>query len=67
LVQSDPLDELRAWVDQGNVDVGAHPQMVDGQCSCVSTADDDDACALVGHGVSCSLGYALKTPAPPQT
>ena len=62
LVQPDPLDELRPRVHQRDVDVGAKPQIVGRQRSGVSAADDDDVCALAGHGVSCSLGCALKTP-----
>ncbi len=45
LVQPDPLDELRAGVDQCDVwgvPVAAHPQMVGRQCSGVAAADDDD-------------------------
>ena len=47
LVQPDPLDELRAGVDQRDVDVGAQPQVVGRGRSGVSAADDHDVCACV--------------------
>ena len=58
LVQPDPLDETRAWVHQGDVDVAAHPQMVGRQRSGVAAADDDD----LGMSVVCLCSHALKTP-----
>ena len=49
LVQADSLDEDRTRVHHGDVDVRAQAQMIGGQCSGVSTADDDDTSGLVGH------------------
>ncbi len=61
LVQPDPLDELRPGVDQGDVHVGAHPQVVGRRRAGVSTADDDDldGCVVFSH--------APKTPPTPMT
>ena len=67
LMQPDPFDELGSRVDEGDVNVGAQPQMVGRQRARVAPADYDDVCALAGHDVSCSLGYALKTPPKSET
>jgi hypothetical protein len=49
LVQADSLDEHRARVHHGDVEVVAQPQVVGGQRSGVSAANDDDLSALLGH------------------
>ena len=49
LMQPDSLDEYRTGVQHGDVEVGAQPQMVGGQCAGVSAADHDDVSALGGH------------------
>jgi hypothetical protein len=46
LVQADPVDERRPWVDQGHGDVVALRQAVGGHHTGVAATDDDDLC---GH------------------
>ena len=49
LVQADPLDELRARVDKGDVDVSAQPQVVGCHRPGVSAADNDDVRPVAGR------------------
>ena len=56
-MQPDPLDELRARVDQTDINIGTHPQMVGGQRAGVTAPNDDD---LGGRVVV--ISHALKTP-----
>ena len=58
LMQPKALDELRAWVDEGDVDAGVLLQTVGRQGSGVSAADDDD------FGVGVVISHALEIPAP---
>jgi hypothetical protein len=53
LVQPDPLDESRTRVDEGDVEVGPHPQMVGRHRPGVAAADDGHlrACAAICHDV----------------
>jgi hypothetical protein len=55
-MQPDSFHEPGAWVDEGDVDVGAHPQMVGRDGACVAAAYDDNlwCCNVIGH--------VLKTP-----
>jgi len=64
LVQPDPLDELRARIDQGDVHVAAQTQVVGRGRAGVSAADDDDVgCRGEPRRVCCVLfSHALKTP-----
>ena len=65
LVQPDALDEDRARVHQGDVDVGTQAQVIGGHSSGVSAANDDDASFLVVllcHGCLLFWACALKTP-----
>jgi hypothetical protein len=55
LMQPDALDELRPRIDECDVDVGSHPQVVGGRSACVSASDDDDIGVVV-------FSHALKTP-----
>nr|BFF25112.1 hypothetical protein GCM10025732_30770 [Glycomyces mayteni] len=59
-MQPDALDELRARVDQGDLDVAALPQAVGRERSGVSAAEDDDL-----RGVQ-AFDHAPKTPAGPK-
>jgi hypothetical protein len=56
LVQPDAFDELRARIDQRDVDVGARPQAVGRERSGVTATDDHDLVVCV------VLDHALKTP-----
>jgi hypothetical protein len=55
LVQPDPLDERRAGIDEGDVDVAAHSQMIRGHGAGVTAADDDDL------GGPVAIAHVLKT------
>ena len=58
LVQPKALDELRAWVDEGDVNGGVLLQTVGRQSAGVAAADDDDLVGLV------VISHALEIPAP---
>jgi hypothetical protein len=60
-VKPDPLDELLARVDQGDVDVVVESQVVGRQDAGVSAADHDHAGLLFGHLVS--SGHPRSSPA----
>ena len=64
LVQPDPLDELRSGIDERDVDVAAHAQMVGRECSGIAAADDDDLGSRGEPRIVCCvlLSHALKTP-----